>query len=208
MKTPLNIEERVTNAGGLNRFGEPLYRIIWGFERIVPIIGFWFTGFDWMGNPVQSDVPETRMEPKYEPADRWHLEMWRPPEEYGTPETWRQQGLEVYGGYTCDTAGEFPSRGDYELVLTFDSNGTSIPLTPTTAEWIIQLLRASIDLTFQQRQRAIEQRELRKSKSRVNRMAGEMRDKMKPFAGENFVVVPGSKIIVPAHAYAEKEKIN
>jgi hypothetical protein len=193
MKTPPEIEKRITDTGGLNRFGEPLYRIIWGYERIVPITGFWFTGFDALGQPVQSDVPETRMEPKYMPADRWHLEMWRPPEEYGTPDTWRQQGLEVYGGYTCDTAGEFPSRGDYELILTFQLDNEYVPLNPTSCEAVVTLLKASRDFTYMQRLNAINQREMRKSKYRVNRMAEEMRNKLRPFAGESFIVVPGSK---------------
>ena len=74
---PPEIAKRLTDAGGLNPFGEPLFRAVWGWNRIVKMTGTW----------GESQVVETREVPKYLPADRWHLEMWRPPEDYGTHET-------------------------------------------------------------------------------------------------------------------------
>src|SRR5208282_1668443 len=113
-------------AGGENPYGEPMFRVIWGYDRIVPMTGEWEewetflatltdkkTGFSEQRpftKKVRS-VVETRQVPKYLPANCWHLEMWRPPEEYGTPEQWRKVGEEVVGCLTVDTSGPYPARG-------------------------------------------------------------------------------------------------
>src|SRR5579864_4545421 len=98
-KCPAAVARELTLAGGVNRFGEPMFRVVWGWDRIVPIHGEWqefeqclatlrdkVTGYV-ESRPVTRlvrSVIETRHVPKYLPANCWHLEMWRPPEEYGS----------------------------------------------------------------------------------------------------------------------------
>jgi len=76
--TPENVTQRLLRAGGRNRFGEPNYRAIWGYNRLTLIGGRW----------EDKGVVEVRMEPKYPQVNRWHIEKWVAPETYGAPEFW------------------------------------------------------------------------------------------------------------------------
>jgi hypothetical protein len=207
---PENVKDELLLAGGVNRFGEPNYRIVWGYDRIVPIYGEWqeweryqgtltdkFTGHSETRQFVKlkSSVIETRLLPKYLPGNCWHLESWRPPEEYGTPEEWTKIGEEVIGSLTIDTSGPYPERGEYELIypLTHDgtSRGTPIPLVADAIAEIVRLIQWNKGrYTFLERRAAIEQRVRREEEGYVNTAKEVMREGMRPFAGEKFVTVP------------------
>lgn len=38
---PMEIEARLATIGGRNPFGLPLFRVVWGLDRIVKIFGDW-----------------------------------------------------------------------------------------------------------------------------------------------------------------------
>jgi hypothetical protein len=207
---PENVAEELRIAGGVNRFGEPNFRCVWGWNRIVPITGEWqefeqvqatlrdkFTGYSEsrVVTQLKSSVIETRMVPKYMPANAFHLEMWRPPEEYGTPEQWGKAGEEVIGLQTVDTAGPFPSRGEYELCYPITHDGTShgqpIPLIPAVVAEIVRMIvygRNSFSLA--QRRAAIEQELVRKEEGFVRTTQDVLKNSLRPFAGESFIVAP------------------
>jgi hypothetical protein len=207
---PEHIAESLRVAGGENRFGEPNFRVVWGYDRIVPMTGKWeewakygamltdkMTGYtetrEFM--KLEKEIVETRYVPKYLPGNCWHLEMWRPPEEYGSPEDWRKAGEEVLQGMTVDTAGPFPERGEYELCypLTDDatSRGRPLPLIDDLVSELVKMIQFSRErFTFQQRRAAIEQREARKDEGFIQRTMAMFKDSMRPFAGEDFVTVP------------------
>lgn len=128
--TPANVTERLTRAGGLNRFGEPNYRAVWGWSRLTPIGGRW----------EDKNVVEIRMEPKYPQVNRWHIEKWVAPEVYGSPEFWelttKEEGVQALGPY--------PSRGDYEHCFTLETpDGNFLQLTPTVVEHIARAIESS-----------------------------------------------------------------
>lgn len=128
-KTPASVEERVARAGGLNRFGEPNFRVVWGGSRLAWIGGRW-TDRDAHGNVIRESV-ELRRVPKYVPLDRWHLERWMPPEAYGSPEGWYTQTVETEDGIRVPALGPYPSRGEYEHCFTLEgSRGEFVPLSP------------------------------------------------------------------------------
>jgi hypothetical protein len=207
---PQNVVNELRLAGGVNRFNEPNYRVVWGYDRIVPIHGEWqeweryqgtltdkFTGHAETRQFVKlaNSVIETRLLPKYLPGNCWHLEQWRPPEEYGTREEWSKRGEEIIGTMTIDTSGPYPERGEYELVypLTDDgtSHGTSIPLVNDVVVEIVRLIQWNKGRhTFLERRAAIEQRVRREEEGYVNRAKEVMREGMHPYAGEAFVTVP------------------
>src|ERR1041385_8485140 len=99
-ETPAWVQERLTRAGGLNRLGEPNFRVVWGWNRLSPIGGKWDVS-DENGN-WRGEVFELREEPRYLAFDekgdltfdRWFLEKWFPPETYGSPSQWYSQTLE------------------------------------------------------------------------------------------------------------------
>ncbi len=207
---PENVKRELLLAGGINRFGEPNFVVTWGWDRLVPIYGEWqewgkyqakltdrYTGHVQTREFVklEKSVIETRIVPKYLPGNCWHLEMWRPPEEYGTPEQWGKLGEEVIGSMTLDTAGPYPERGEYELCypLTDDctSHGNPIPLVAdVVAEIAARITQERGKHSFLQRRAAIEQRVRREEEGYVARAQEIMREGMRPFAGEKFVTVP------------------
>jgi hypothetical protein len=215
---PADVAERLRLVGGTNRFGEPMFRLVWGYDRIVPITGEWqeFEQFvatltDKIGDPekgippgfsqqrlitrLKSSVIETRHVPKYMPGNCWHLEMWRPPEEYGSPENWGKLGEEVIGTMTVDTAGPYPSRGEYELCYPLTDNGTShgrpIPLVTDIVLEIVRMIVVGRErFTMQQRIAAIEQEHAKKEEGFVRVTQDRLKDALRPHAGETSIVVP------------------
>ena len=204
---PETVKLRLLLAGGMNLFGKPNFQIVWGYDRIIKMHGTWeevepaqATGLVTPeGRPImtapriKSSVIETREVPKYLPGNCWFLEKWCPPEMYGTPETWRRAGEEVSRGYTIDTAGPFPSQGEYELVMPLTIDGTPkgqrLPLYSQVVEMLVQLIQKSRDFSFTQRQAAIQQRMEREDKQFTDRAESILRDGLPAFSGKEFVTV-------------------
>lgn len=207
---PPEVARELKLAGGVNRYDEAMFRAIWGYNRIVAMTGEWqewehtqakltdkLTGHTETREFIRlkESVIETRQEPKYLPANCWHLEKWCPPEDYGSPDLWRRAGEEVIAGMTIDTAGEFPSRGEYELVFPlthdFTSMGKPLPLSSAVVAHLASLVKAGVErFSMVQRKAAIEQRLKREEQGFTRRAIDIMKDGMRPYAGEAFVTVP------------------
>lgn len=199
---PPDVARALELAGGNNCYGEANFRAVWGYNRIVPMTGKWeqwekvvgmltdkVTGVVGTREFIRlvSSVVETRQVPKYLPANCWHLEGWRPPEEYGTPETWRKAGEEVVAGMTIDTAGEFPGRGEYELIFPlthdFTSMGKPVELVADVVGNLVNMVRAGVErYSFVQRKAAIEQR-LRREEDGFTRQTVDMLKDGMPLRG-------------------------
>ena len=144
--TPENVAHRLARAGGLNRFGEPNYRAIWGWNRLA-WIGGKFEDRDEHGVLLRERI-ELREEPKYPAVNRWHIERWLPPEAYGSPRQWYSQTIERSSGVSIPALGPYPSRGDYEHCFTLEGlHGEFIQLTPTVAEHIARAIEFSRGLS-------------------------------------------------------------
>jgi hypothetical protein len=141
------VAQRLARAGGLNRFGEPNFRAVWGWSRLA-WIGGKFEDRDASGTLVRETVA-LRLEPKYAPLDRWHIERWCPPEIYGSPEDWRAATLEVHDGRSIAALGPYPSRGEF------------VQLTPTIAEYLSRMIEASRGVAPQSKRASLDRRESR-----------------------------------------------
>ena len=129
--TPEYVSQRLAAAGGYNRFGEPNFRVVWGWNRLTLIGGQW---------EETSDGPATecayRWVPKYPQVNRWHIERWVPPEDYGSPASWAMQEEKELG--------PFPRRGDYEHSVVIEGKrGEFLQLTPTIVEHIAKSIEWS-----------------------------------------------------------------
>jgi hypothetical protein len=132
--TPAAVTETLLLAGGVNRFGEPNFRAVWGWNRLDWIGGKWEDRDE--HGVLLREVTEFRREPKYFPVDRWHIERWLAPETYGPP-SWWSLTLEP-------ELGPYPSRGDYEHCFTVETrDGGFLELTPTVARVIASALDCS-----------------------------------------------------------------
>jgi hypothetical protein len=158
-EVPVSIERRLRSAGGVNRYGEPNYRAVWGWSRLGWIGGKW-TDRDGAGDVVRETV-ELREVPKYVPHDRWHIERWMPPESYGSPGAWYASTIEREGGVSVPALGPYPDRGEYEHCLTLESPlGEFVQLTPAVAEYVARAIEfGRLAKSSGERRAAIDQRE-------------------------------------------------
>jgi hypothetical protein len=141
-RTPSEIQERVTRAGGRNRFGEPNFRVVWGWSRLEMVGGKWCDR-DTHGSLIR-EVVELREVPKYFPHERWHLERWMPPEAYGSPEEWYRETIERADGRSVPALGPFPSRGEWEHCFTIQTpGGEFLGLTPEICDYVVRAIEWS-----------------------------------------------------------------
>jgi hypothetical protein len=141
-EAPESVARRLAVAGSLNRFGEPNYRVVWGWNRLA-WIGGKFEDRDANGVLLR-EIVELRLEPKYPAVNRWHVEHWVPPEAYGSPALWYGQTVENANGIRVPALGPYPARGEYEHCFTIQSlRGEFVQLTPTIVEYLARAIEWS-----------------------------------------------------------------
>jgi hypothetical protein len=186
-ETPENIERILTLAGGKNRFGEPMYRAVWGWNRLA-WIGGKFEDRGANGELLRERI-ELRREPKYPNVNRWHIEKWLPPEAYGTPKTWYGQTQSWKEGNVA-TLGPYPERGDYESCFVVEKpSGEFIQLTPTIARHIARAIEFSQGIPRARRREALYAREAKADKDYVDWAVDLMDEGTGAFHEQPFVTV-------------------
>ncbi|HVO57956.1 MAG TPA: hypothetical protein VMT51_09705 [Dongiaceae bacterium] len=155
-------------AGGRNRFGEPNYRAVWGWNRLA-WIGGKFEDRDEHGALLRERV-ELRYEPKYPALNRWHIERWVPPEAYGSPSQWYAQTVEHGAGRSIAALGPYPARGEYEHCFTLQSpGGEFVQLTATAAEHIARAIECSRGARLATQARSKRRAQLYEREARLDR---------------------------------------
>ncbi len=163
-ETPKSVEHSLEIAGGINRFHEPNYRAVWGWNRLA-WIGGKFAERDPATGSLLREIVELRQEPKYPAVNRWHIEKWMPPEIYGSPRAWWAQTMEVEGGRSIPALGPYPVRGDYEHCFTLEGpRGEFVQLTATVAEHIARAIEWSRKHPRSAGKRALQDREQRQER--------------------------------------------
>lgn len=204
METPKWLQDKITEAGGLNPHGKPNFRVIWGGDRLA-WHGGEMTERDASGNVLRT-VVTCRLERAYpEFADRWLFECWLPPEAYGTLETWERDTVEWVRGQRIETLGPFPRQGDYDLCMvlqtplrgkcarqggcTCGTCGAFIPLTEAAALGILRAALATRDLPRSLRTLARAEAEERRRQAAEDKIIAEQEDR-RPAFPEPHVTVP------------------
>ncbi|MGO9642027.1 MAG: hypothetical protein ACLP1Y_12070 [Candidatus Acidiferrales bacterium] len=157
-ETPDWAERALRLAGGVNRFGLPNYRAVWGWNRLTWIGGKWEDRGP--AGELLREVVELREEPKYAPPDRWHIERWVPPEAYGSPRAWFANTLETENGLAIPALGPYPSRGEYEHCFTLEGpRGEFVQLTPAIVAHVARAIEFGRGKRPAERRAAILRRE-------------------------------------------------
>ncbi len=186
--TPESVAHRLAGAGGANRFSEPNYRAVWGWNRLA-WIGGKFEDRDGHGVLLRERI-ELRLEPKYPAVSRWHIERWVPPETYGSPRSWYAQTVERENGISIPALGPYPSRGEYEHCFTIEGpHGEFIRLTPTIAEHIARAIEWSRKLLRSAKKGQLYDREGREERNYENWAYGLLDDAVPAFHKQPFVTV-------------------
>jgi hypothetical protein len=187
--TPENVALRLRRAGGINRFGDPNYRAVWGWNRLA-WIGGKFAEHDPSTGSLLREVVELRQEPKYPAVNRWHIERWVPPETYGSPPLWYAQTIERENGVSIPALGPYPSRGEYEHCFTLEGpSGEFLQLTPTAAEHIARAIEFSRHAPRHKKRSAIDSREQRDDRAYDAWAYDKLDDAVPAFHKQPFVTV-------------------
>jgi hypothetical protein len=151
---PPEYQEHVNAIGGLNRFGDPNFRIVWGQSEFEVV-----RGRDAYGREGAHTIS------KHGNVPAWFIEVWKPPECFGTPEFWYTIGWD-WELDTC-TLGDYPWRGLYMpasfnlFIRKFDGDRMTIDAMPLN-HWIIDLVIPNMlkaqEETYQQKKAALENR--------------------------------------------------
>lgn len=187
-EAPEYVLRALAMAGGVNRFGEANFRAVWGGSRLGWIGGKW-EDRDADG-ALTREIVAVRLEPKYVPLDRWHIERWCPPEMYGSPEEWERATAEVVDGQCVAALGPYPSRGEYEHVATLAGPaGEFVQLTPTVVEHLARMIERSRELPRRAGREAIARRE-----EQADRSFDSWADTMLSDAGPAFHGLPHAEV--------------
>ena len=154
-ETPPEVNRCLEFLGGKNRFGDPHFRAVWGWNRLGWIGGKW-TDYDDSGNVVRESM-DLRFVPKYPKHDRWHIERWVAPECYGPPWMWYAQTIEIADGVSIPALGPYPDRGEYECLFTLENpDGTFLQLNSAIAEEVYRRFQFQQHLSYATRRGAAE----------------------------------------------------
>ena len=187
-EAPESVARILELSGGRNRFGEPNYRAVWGWNRLA-WIGGKFEDRDERGALLRERI-ELRKEPKYPALDRWHIERWVPPEVYGSPRTWYAQTNELAGGQTVAALGPYPSRGEYEHCFTLETpKGEFVQLTPTIAEHIARAIECSRCAPRAEKRARLHEQKAREDRAYENWAFDLLDDATPAFHKQSFITV-------------------
>jgi hypothetical protein len=183
--TPQHIQDKVTASGGLNPFGEPLFRIVLGAERLAMCFGEW-KKFDNSGNETGTTV-EARMCMKYPgTASKYVLEMWTPPENYGTPEAFYEATERVIDGKKTQLLGEYPHRGEYECIKVLETpKGIPVPLTDAIVSALLDVAKRNRELPTNIRIKAAQDAREKEEKEKSARLLEKLVDMERPWWAQN-----------------------
>jgi hypothetical protein len=197
-RVPYHVQQRVRRAGGENLYGQPMYRVVWGWDRQAWLCGA-FEEHDKDQAGVFSyirTVYENRLIPKYGNFyERWLLEKWMPPEFYGSPQAWRETHTVFEGGRDWLELGPYPAQGDYELSFPIQApDGGFLDLTPGVVEHLVKAIEYSRRLVDQNRYAAaaaLRNRHTLADKRWDSKADAVLDDAFDAFHGQPFVVNPG-----------------
>lgn len=210
---PPELQRYLRQEGGRNPHGEPMFRLVWGASRMT-----WRTG-EWEDRDPDSGVlikrvVEARQVPKYGYAlERWHIESWHPPEWYGSPEDWPRQWV---GGKSCETLGEFPTRGGYESIDVLemrnpDGTAGTIGFEPSRAylEHFLRVYRICAERTAAQIEAELAAQREKEKLDSIEAYYQELSAKNRPFNHNDYVSYAGLHVpqsALPAGESAPKEE--
>ncbi len=112
---PQEFQERLTRAGGVNPYGEPLWKIAWGQTETFTAGGY----FPHDGFLGYRQLMTSNGSPNGDGEPCWMVMEWKPPEKYGAAAMYYWENRDEFTG--LQTLGEYPYRGRYEIAFKLTS---------------------------------------------------------------------------------------
>jgi hypothetical protein len=132
---PPEFQARVTRMFGVNQFGDPRYKIVWGASQFIR-----------MGDIARDGTAGYRDEYQLDGKPGWHIMRWYPASHYGSPALYYMDSFMPSTGLYATA--EYPWRGRYESILSLNSKEmvggklkiTFLPLSHFMIDTLIPLI--------------------------------------------------------------------
>jgi hypothetical protein len=171
---PEDFQQRITEAGGVNKYDEPMFRIAWQRSETYRAGGIWAGG----GQPTfigYRDIPLS-----FDPG--WAILQWQPPEKYGTPESYYVANYDEETG--LQILGEYPYKGRYEVVIPLVSktftNGVlkieHMELSSLLVDLIVPILKEAEGISFERRRALMIEEKERRDKEEVGQIEASLQN--------------------------------
>ena len=128
-RAPAWFNSALERIGGTNRYGEPIFNLVWSTEPRMIVGGRFADGF--VGYRKRPAVPGPPC---------WALMIWESPESHGDPLDWEYQYRQLDTGLL--DVGSFPQRGRYRLLKAFMYQET--------------IKKKEVEMVFNRRTRAVD----------------------------------------------------
>lgn len=179
---PEDFQDRLTHVGGVNRYDEPLFKIVWAqYETFV-------AGGVWSVDEKYFKGYRRLLLGSGEPC--WALLQWHAPEEYGAPEAYYVHNFDEITG--LQQIGEYPYSGRYEVLYNLRwneiENGKvtfhTMPLNNSVFDVVAQIVKIAKDISYEKTKAAyLAAKELEKQQTQLD-VERHLRTKAIPFAGD------------------------
>jgi hypothetical protein len=163
---PQEFVDRLIDLGGLNRFGNPNWRVVWGQSEIEIVGGTWQVPKpgthltvspkgELIQVPNTMEIAEMRHVLKYEGQACWVLERYFPPENYGTEHQWYEENKDQKSGLCL--LGPYPDEGYYECCQRLVTNdGRAVELNDAVLDYFVPMILKTHETTEWERRAARE----------------------------------------------------
>lgn len=175
LKCPEHFERRMTEAGGLNRYGQPNFRLTWAQTETTRQGGEWdnedgyFLGY--RDVLVGDGLPHWMLLQWMDAGKSYQMPHLTPQSDFGFYAENRdpKNGLQILG--------EYPYRGSYQIVLPLVAKWflkgvmhvEAFPLSTEIVEMMVPIIKASMELSVQAKMKFLkeqdEQDELERTKA-------------------------------------------
>jgi hypothetical protein len=183
---PDEFQDRLTQVGGTNDYGEPCFRLIWsqggGDYAVYRAGGAWETE----GLPTRIGYRDLLIGSG---IGCWALIQWHPAVHYGTPELYYVQNFDQDTG--LQILGEFPYFGKYELLynlrwtehvgnrLVFES----MPLNSFLLDTVVPIIVQAKEISWEETKAAMLDQKAKEDQADIDMIADVMQSNAIPFHG-------------------------
>lgn len=175
IECPPDFQQYLTDIFGVNRFGDPLFRFVWGQTETE----------HWLS---PRGTYEDKLVGHNQPC--WIPQMWEGPEVFGTPDFFYMVNRDEETGMPLM---EYPELGRYKELVTFlfrnyDAKTQELRIETIELDWPIidramPLMIQALDLSEAQKELAREQQEAWENMKLVEEIADRMSDDLPAFYG-------------------------
>lgn len=166
LECPPEFQQRLTDIFGVNVFGGPIYRLIWGQSNTFRV-----------SNPYGGY--EDQLEGSGQPA--WLIQRWTPPEKWGTPEV-----FEIVNQDPCNAQPlfEYPEFGRYETIFVLNAkelrNGIlrveHFPLDYSIIDEIVPFLDQTLQISVCEQQAIADRAKTKKAQGETDQITDRLMD--------------------------------